>query len=948
MCRYRLYSRSITSESWPCQYITPIVIFRSQLRFAVRCRFLAAVVVALAAIPVAAQEVKPPAGMKYVTTVEGVSEYKLANGLRVLLLPDASQPKVTVNCTIFVGSRHEGYGETGMAHLLEHMVFKGCPKFPDVPKALRDHGANFNGTTWVDRTNYFETMPANDDNLEFGIELEADRLVNSFIKREDLMSEFTVVRNEFERGENSPTNVLGQRIAATAFEWHNYGKSTIGNKTDIERVPIDNLQAFYKKYYRPDNAMLIVAGKFDPAKALELVAKHFGSLKNPNTPIPMTYTEEPPQDGERIVTLRRVGTVGATGVAYHVPAGPHPDFPAVEILEDILTSAPNGRVYKALVEAKLANDVSGSVYAWHDPSLLEITATTEAAKTEAARDMLVQTLETLAKSPVTAEEVERTKRKAALYRERALSNSQAFAVQISEWAGAGDWRLFFVHRDRTEKVTADDVNRVAKQYLIRSNRTVGVYVPTTGPERAVVPEAPKVASLVENYKGRQAMNAGEAFDPTPENVEKRVKRGTIGDGVKFATLAKKTRGETVNLNFILRFGSEESLKGQVIACDFVGPMLMRGTTKMTRQQINDAFEKLNATVNVSSSLGQVSVTVQTKQANLTAVLELLREVLRDPAFPEKEFDILKRKQLESLEEAKDEPQMLASYALRRKLTKYPADDVRYAPTLPEAIEKTKAVTVQQVKELYAKQLGGTAGELAVVGDFDEAATITGVTAILKDWASGTPFKRIPRQAQETVGGTEKINTPDKANAVYLAALMMPLGDTDPDYPALTVGNYLLGSAPLASRLSNRVRGKDGLSYGVGSMVNASSVDKVGQFMIYAITNPKNMAKVDAAVAEEVAKFLKDGVSASELEEAKQAYIQSEKGQRANDGTLARQLATSLYAGRTFDYYADLEKKIESLQPGDVKKAFDKVLDPKNLVIIQAGDLESKAKEKEKK
>ena len=245
------------------------------------------------------KEVPLPEGVTKLGTVEGLTEYKLANGLRILLMPDDSQPKVTVNCTIFVGSRHEGYGETGMAHLLEHMVFKGCPKFTDVPKALRDHGANFNGTTWLDRTNYFETMPATDENLEFGIELEADRMANSFIAREELMKEFSVVRNELERGENDPERVLSQRMVATAFEWHNYGKSTIGNRTDIERVPIDNLKAFYKKYYRPDNAMLIVAGKFDPAKALAFAAKHFGPLKNPTEPIPATYTEEPPQDGER-------------------------------------------------------------------------------------------------------------------------------------------------------------------------------------------------------------------------------------------------------------------------------------------------------------------------------------------------------------------------------------------------------------------------------------------------------------------------------------------------------------------------------------------------------------------------------------------------------------------------------------------------------------------------
>src|SRR5438309_1730734 len=232
-----------------------------------------------------------PAAPQKVTTVEGITEYRMGNGLRVLLFPDSSTSKVTVNLTVFVGSRHEGYGETGMAHLLEHMVFKGTPTHRDVPKALRDHGADFNGTTWVDRTNYFETMPAGDENLEFALNLEADRLVNSFVKREDLVSEMTVVRNEFEMGENNPEGILSQRMAAVAYEWHNYGKSTIGNRSDIERVPIENLQAFYRKYYQPDNIVVIVAGKFDQARAIQLITEQFGALPAPKRKLPQTYTE---------------------------------------------------------------------------------------------------------------------------------------------------------------------------------------------------------------------------------------------------------------------------------------------------------------------------------------------------------------------------------------------------------------------------------------------------------------------------------------------------------------------------------------------------------------------------------------------------------------------------------------------------------------------------------
>jgi zinc protease len=283
-----------------------------------------------------------PAGVKKVGTIEGITEYRLENGVQVLLFPDPSKPTVTVNMTVFVGSRHEGYGEAGMAHLLEHMLFKGTPKFPEVPKVLQNRGASFNGTTWLDRTNYFETLPASDENLEFAIELEADRLVNSFIKGEDLASEMTVVRNEFERGENSPDRVLRQRMMSAAFEWHNYGRSTIGNRADIERVPIDKLRDFYRKYYQPDNVMVVIAGSFDLDKAIGLVTKHFGAVPRPKRELDNTYTEEPAQDGERLVMLRRVGQVAIVGSLYHIPPAAHPDFEPVDVLDTILSSAPTG------------------------------------------------------------------------------------------------------------------------------------------------------------------------------------------------------------------------------------------------------------------------------------------------------------------------------------------------------------------------------------------------------------------------------------------------------------------------------------------------------------------------------------------------------------------------------------------------------------------------------
>ena len=233
-----------------------------------RAAALGAVLSFAAAFPLAAADVPKPAAPEKMTSVEGITEYRLANGLKVILFPDPSKPTITVNITYLVGSRHEGYGETGMAHLLEHMVFKGTPKHKEIWRELTEHGTRPNGTTWFDRTNYFETFDATDANLEWALDLESDRMVNSFIAKKDLDSEMTVVRNQFEAGENDPSEVLLARIYATAYLWHGYGRDTIGARSDIENVPIERLQAFYRNYYQPDNAVLVVAGKFDEAKTL--------------------------------------------------------------------------------------------------------------------------------------------------------------------------------------------------------------------------------------------------------------------------------------------------------------------------------------------------------------------------------------------------------------------------------------------------------------------------------------------------------------------------------------------------------------------------------------------------------------------------------------------------------------------------------------------------------
>jgi zinc protease len=876
---------------------------------------------------------------KKLQSIEGIEEYRLSNGLQILLFPDASKPIVTVNMTIFVGSRHEGYGEAGMAHLLEHMLFKGTENHPKIPDVLKARGAQFNGTTWYDRTNYYETLRAEGDNLEFAIRLEADRLVNSFIKGEDLATEMSVVRSEFESGENDPQRVLQQRMMSASYQWHNYGHSTIGNRSDIERVPVNALRAFYKKYYRPDNAMLVVAGKFDSKQALELIVKYFGVLDEPKTPVNRTYTTEPAQDGERTTVVRRVGDSQFVGASYHVPSASDPSFPAIEILTMVLADEPSGRLYKSLKETKLASSVYGSNFSLHDPGIIFFLAEVpKDGALEDARVALLKTLEELKTDPVQDAEVERAKTQILKARELRAANPSSIAIELSEWASQGDWRLYFLFRDRIEKVTAGDVQAAADKYLTRNNRTVGLFIPAEKAERIDIPERTDFQSMLADYKGREPIQQGEEFDPTPANVEERSTHGELASGVPYTFLNKKTRGATVNVSMVLRFGDEKSLFGKSVACEMLGPMLERGTADYSFQQIKDKLDQLVASVSLDSRPQLLQVRIQTKRDKLVEVLEVVESMLRRPTFPEKEFEVLKAEQIVGVESQLSDPQALAPTAVNRAMNPYKRGDLRYQPTIAEELEDYKKVKVADVAEVYEKIVGGTSGEVSIVGDFEEDAVIERLKKILTDWKSSVSYHRAGTVANTRVKrDVEMIETPDKANAVYYAGQQYAMRDDDPKYAALAVGNYIFGGGGLSSRLANRVRQEEGLSYGVGSGLTAHPIDERCGLTIFAIFNPSNRDKVMSAVMQEMTKLVENGITAEELNAAREGYLKSLQNGRSSDSRLAEVLSQNMFAGRTMIYAQNFENKVQALTVEDVNEAIKVYFDPEALVISVAGD-----------
>ena len=883
-----------------------------------------------------AQEAPQSQRPQKIQSIEGVTEYRLANGLRVLTLPDPGIDTITVHITYLVGSRHEGYGEKGMAHLLDHMLFKGSKRYPDVKQQFTQRGARWNGTTSSDRTTYFESFAATGTNLEWALGLEADRMVNSFVRKRDLDAEMTVVRNEFEMGENNPGAVLLQRMQQLAFPWHNYGNPIIGQRDDIEQVPIDKLQAFYRTWYQPDNALLIVAGRIDEGVALNLIGKYFGAIPKPKRKIPGFYTQEPTQDGERSVTLRRAGDNPMVQALYRVPAGSHPDYPAIDILVHVLGDIPSGRLHRALVQKGLASFVWGGERGLHDPGFMYFGASASGdSGAEKARAPLLETVESVKTEKIQADEVERARTALLNDIEKTEADTGSLVRSLSEFQAIGDWRLHFLYRERLKKTTLADVQRVAESFLKPDNRVLGVFVPTASADRAEIPATPDFLGALAAYHGGDGVTLGEAFNATPANIESRVVRKTLANGIRAAFLPKKTRGGRVAVSLALHWGDEKSLTNRDVACGFAGSMLMRGSRKHSRSQLKEEFERLNAAVGVSGD----GASIEVRRENLPATLRLVAEVLQEPAFPQAEFEEMKRAAITGAEAQRSDPSARASEQLARHLQTYPRGHPLYTPALEERIDLIREAKLEEAVSCYRDLVGATGADFVALGDVDPGELSRLVEELFGGWRTPLPFVRVPALHFDRPALEDELLVPDKANASLRAGVNVRMRDDDPDFAALVLANHLMGGSS-TGRIPARVREKEGLSYSTYTSFSAGPFDDAASFRVSAIFAPQNGVRVEQAIREELVRAVRDGFSAAEVEAGKKALLEGRRMARTQDRALIGRLGLYSFAKRTFAWDIEFEAKIAALTPEQVNAAFRRHIDPARLSVVKAGDFKN--------
>ena len=900
-------------------------------------------------------------GVEHVRTVAGISEYRLpVNDLNILLLEDRSAPVLTFMVTYRVGSRNEVTGTTGATHLLEHLMFKGSKNFhPGIGKGFdtmmdRVGGIN-NATTWLDRTNYYENLPS--DHLELAVELEADRMRNLLLREEDRKPEMTVVRNEFERGENDPASALDKEVNAAAIIAHPYHHSTIGWRSDIERVPIEKLREFYDTFYWPNNATVTVIGDFQSSQALQLIRRHFGAIPRSPKAIPEVYTEEPPQTGPRRVVVKRPGEVGVVQIAHKTPAATHADHAALEVLSAILSTGKTSRLYRALIDQNLAIGAEASKGFFRDPALFNTTVMLAPGVThEQAEKVVLAELERIRTGGVTEAEVSTAINKLLAGIAFGRDGSFAIAGQLNEAIAVGDWTVYSSLLEKIAAVKPADVQRVAKAYLVEDQSTTGWFVPVAeGAAKGVGrnsreegpsgwarslnraphfyrdPEAPDVRT---GHSAPAARESAAGGGPAPAaSIASQVKRRVL-EGIDVTTLRTGIK-DVVTIRGSLAAGDIFNPAGNSAIADLMASMLDKGTRQRDKFAVAELLEQTGATLSFSTTSHTLGFSAKCLGKDVSKVVGLLAEQLRGPRFDPEEFAKVKKQLAGRFRRNLEDTDFRAESAFNRAV--FPEKHPNRPPTDERYLADIDAATLEDLKAFHASCYGPASLRIVAVGDVDEAVLGNAVTAAFGGWSGGTTYPPAPRAPALDSGRTEKVSMPGKTSVTVVIGQPSGLQHRDPGHLASSMGTAAFGSGFFSARLLDIIRNREGLTYGIGASLSADTFSD-GAWSIRGTFAPELLEKGLASTRRELERLIRQGITEDELKGFKVTLSGAHKVGLATTSGLASALLNALQRGYGPEWLDEYPRRLEALTLEQVNSELRSRLDPARMITVLAGSV----------
>ena len=894
---------------------------------------------------------------KKVKELGGIEEYLYQpNGMNVLLLQDNASPVATVQIVYRVGSKNEVLGNTGSTHLLEHLMFKGTPTFnkksgTTITDVLQNTGAQLNATTWYDRTNYFETLPS--DKIGLALQIEADRMRNSLLLKEDKEAEMTVVRNEFERGENDPNSLLDKEIWAAAYIAHPYHHSTIGWKSDIEKAPIEVLRNFYNTYYWPDNATLTIIGDFKKENVFELIEKYFGGITKAPNAMPQPYTEEPQQYGPRKIIVKKPGELGVVNKAYKIPGALHEDLPALNILGEIIGAGPSAILNKTFVDTRMGIYSYASATNFKEVGLFTIgVGFPTTSKHEDIDAKIGEVVAKIQKEGVTQDEVNRVVAKISAQTILGRDGSGVIASELNEAIAAGDWTDYVTGIDRLKKVTPADVLRVAKKYLVEDQSTTGYFIPKqSGSNEGLEAKAenfmpdnapfyyrdPKHNLVEEGISSEQKHTVNKVFDVKEIAAEKTAssfKREKIAgiDVVSVKTSAKDfmTVAASISLGNFANEGKNVMIPSLTTA------MLSKGTTLNDKFKFSEKLQKLGVNINIGASNTKINIGFKCLKKDLDQVIALLAEELRSPLFDTKEFENLKQQFTGNIQQNLNDPGERGGIALAQAI--YPKGNPNYSLSVEDDLANIKNATLDEVKAFHKKYFGPASMHLVIVGDTEGANLNAALKKTFKNWNGGVAETLKFEDAAKKPSKTEVITIAEKPSAELFVGQYTGLKRADADYIPFYIGNYTLG-AGFAGRLMQTVRDNDGLTYNISSGLGGN-ITTGGYWFVNASFNPTLFQKGLDATMVQVKKWVNDGITEEELENKKTNLIGSFKVGMSTTNGMTRTILSFVERGLEPNYIEQYPKDIEKVTLEQVNNAIKKYIQLDKMIVIKAGSLDT--------
>jgi zinc protease len=879
-----------------------------------------------------------------VSLTQGVRKTVLDNGLTVLTKEVHTAPVVSVQVWYRVGSRNEEAGINGISHQLEHLMFKGTKDRPvQFGRLFSALGSQFNAFTSYDETAYFGT--AQQDKLEALLTLEADRMEGASIGTQQLASEKHVVISELQGYENSPSYRLNRSLMKAAFPKHPYGLPVGGTKADVEKFTVEQVRKYYQTYYSPDNATLVIVGDFATEPVLKFVKETFGKLPpRGNTErkkqlAASTLTASP--DNKSPIILKQPGSAALLEVVYPLPDVNHPDVPAIDVMDAVLTGGRSSRLYQALVESGLASSVSGSPAellegGWYE---IDITAATGQKLSTIAR-VLQKSLTQLQQQAIAPEELNRAKTQ--LQTSFLLNNqditSQATQLGYSQTV-AGDYRYIERYLQAIAEVTAADVQRVAKTYLHPAKETIGFFEPTQ-PNGNVASSHNGSSRTVENFNPGKPVDPAELAKYLPEVTSATTspnqplpEQFTLENGLR-VLLLKDTSVPTINLSGAINAGSEFDSNQKAGLASLVAANLMNGTQTQDALSLARTLEDRGVSLSFSASREGVSIDGQGLSANLPVLIQTLADVMQHATFPAKELELSRKRALTNLKAQLDDPASLGRRIFQQAV--YPENHPFHSFPTPESL---KSISRQDVLNFYKQHYRPDTTTIALVGDFNPTEVKALLNQTFGQWkaAGKPPILNLPPVGLPPKTQYLHSTLPGKAEAITYIGYN-GISRHDPRFYAALVLNQVLGGDTLSSRLGTEVRDRLGLTYGIYS--NFAAGIAPGPFLIEMQTAPKDAQKAIATTVALLKQLREQGITAAELKIAKRAIVNSYPVDLANPSNLASIILDNAISGLSPAEIREFPRKVQSVSMTEVQQVIQQLIHPDNLIIVTASSQET--------